>query len=138
MRVKLVQHWESSWLNIESQNDSTFRVKLTQHCKSNWLKYSQVTHFARSNYNSASDFTFKVKDSNFSSASDSNFLVKMTQFFSIGALREKLSHFDLKSWVKFQLNHAVTQLFEQNDPIFSLGALSKKIQSFWPKKFGRF
>ena len=31
----------------------------------------------------------------------STFKVKMTQIFSLGALREKLSHFDLKSRVKF-------------------------------------
>ena len=31
LRVKLTQHWESNWLNIESQIDSTLRVKLTQH-----------------------------------------------------------------------------------------------------------
>ena len=37
LRVKLAQHWESNWLNIESQIDSTLRVKLTQHCESNWL-----------------------------------------------------------------------------------------------------
>ena len=36
----------------------------------------------------------------FSSASD-NFLGENDSIFSIGALREKLSHFDLKSWVKF-------------------------------------
>ena len=35
--VKLTQHWESNWLNIESQIDSTLRVKLTQHWESNWL-----------------------------------------------------------------------------------------------------
>ena len=75
LRVKLTQHWESNWLNIESQNHSTLRVKLTQlslhdweynwlniesQVESTWLKYSPVTHFARSNYNSASDSTFNV------------------------------------------------------------------------------
>ena len=68
LRVKLTQHWESNWLNIESLIDSTLRVKLTQNWESNWLKYSPVTHFARSNYSSASDSTFNVK---------------MTQFFSL-------------------------------------------------------
>ena len=48
-----------------------------------------------SNYSSTSDSTFKVK---FLSASNSIFEVKMT-IFSLGALREKLSYFDLKSWV---------------------------------------
>ena len=61
LRVKLTQHWKSNWLNIESQIDSTLRVKLTQQWESNWLNYSQVTHFTRSNYNSASDSTFKFK-----------------------------------------------------------------------------
>ena len=37
LRVKLAQQWESSWLNIESQIDPTLRVKLTQHWESNWL-----------------------------------------------------------------------------------------------------
>ena len=61
LRVWLTQHWESNWLNIESQIDSRLRVKLTQHWESDWLKYSPVTHFARSNYNTARDSTFKVK-----------------------------------------------------------------------------
>ena len=37
LRVKLTQHWESNWLNIESQIDSTLRDKLNQHWESNWL-----------------------------------------------------------------------------------------------------
>ena len=61
LRVKLTQHWESNWLNIESQIGSTYwesnfnivsligwtlrvkyigstlRVKLVQHWESNWL-----------------------------------------------------------------------------------------------------
>ena len=41
--VKLTQHWESNWLNIESQVDSTLTVKLTQHWQSSWLNIeSQV------------------------------------------------------------------------------------------------
>ena len=83
LRVKLTQHWESNWHNIESQIDSTLRVKLPQHWESNWLKYSPVTHFARSNYNSASDSTF---------------IAKMTQFFLSVHWEKKLSYFDLKSW----------------------------------------
>ena len=93
LRVKLTQHWESSWLNIESQIDSTLRVKLTQQWVSNWL--------------------------NIASSIDSNILQLLTLpnriiippvtqllrskwlIFSLGALRKKLSHFDLKSWVKF-------------------------------------
>ena len=42
--VKLAQHWESNWLN---------------NWESNWLIHNPVTHFARSNYNLASDSTFK-------------------------------------------------------------------------------
>ena len=64
-RVKLTQHWESNWLNIESQVESTLRVKLNQLWEFNWLKYSPVTHFARSNYNSASDSPFNVKMTQF-------------------------------------------------------------------------
>ena len=122
LRVKLTQHWESNWPNIESQIDSTLRVKLTQHWESNWLKYSPVTHFARSNYNSATDSIFKVKMTQFfhsvhwetkielfwSKKLGQILVPPVTQLFrskwlnfSIGALREKLSHFDLKSWVKF-------------------------------------
>ena len=103
LRVKLTQHWESNWLNIESQIYSTLRVKLTQHlkvkltqlCESNWLNiesqidsniFQLATHFALSNYNSASDSTFKVI---------------MTQFFLSVHWEKKLSHFDQKSWVKF-------------------------------------
>ena len=33
--------FESNWLNIESQIDSTLRVKLTQHWESNWLNGSR-------------------------------------------------------------------------------------------------
>ena len=118
----LTEHWESSWLNIESQVDSTLRVKLTQHWESNWLKYSSVTHFAQSNYNSAPDSTFKVKmtqlflsvhwarnwviltykvESNFSTASGSTFRVKMTQFVLSVHWAKKLSHFELKTLVEF-------------------------------------
>ena len=91
LRVKLTQHWESNWLNIESligsrlsQIGSILRVKLTQHWELNWLKYSPVTHFSRSNYNSATDSTFKVK---------------MTQLFLSVHWEKKLSHFDVKSWI---------------------------------------
>ena len=94
LRVKLAQHWESSWLNIESQIDSTLRVKLTQHWESNWLKYSPVTHFARSNYNSASDLTFKVK---------------MTQFFFL-CTEKKIESVWLKKLGQI-LVPQVTQLF---------------------------
>ena len=88
LRVKLTQHWESNWLNIESLIGSTLRVKLTQHWELNWLKYSPVTHFSLSNYNSASDSTFRVK---------------MTHFF-LGAMRKKESFWPKKlshlSWIE--------------------------------------
>ena len=38
-RVKLTQHWEFNWLNIESQIGSTLRVKLNQHWESNWINF---------------------------------------------------------------------------------------------------
>ena len=50
LRVWLTQHWESNWLNIESQIDSTLRVKFTQHWESNWL-----------NIESQIDSTLRVK-----------------------------------------------------------------------------
>ena len=114
LRVKLTQHWEPNWLNIESQIDSTLRVKLTQIFSS----YS----LCRSNYNSASDSTFKVKMTQFFSLGALRERIKsylpkklgqilvslVTQLFrskllifSIGALRENLSHIYQKSWVKF-------------------------------------
>ena len=43
LRVKLTQHWKPNWLNIESQVGSTLRVKLAQHWESSWLNIeSQV------------------------------------------------------------------------------------------------
>ena len=57
--------------------------------------------------------------------------------FSIGALREKLSHFDLKSWVEFWF-HQWLNFLSQNDSIISLGALREKNESFWPKKLNHF
>ena len=115
LRVKLAQHWESNWLNIESQIDSTLRVKLTQHWESNWLKYSPVTHFARSNYNSSSDSTFKVK---------------MTQFFLSVHWEKKLSQFDIKKWGQI-LVPPVTQFF------FFNRCTEREIESFWLEKFGQ-
>ena len=132
LRVKLTQHWESNWLNIESPIDSTLRVQLTQHWESNWLKnilqlltlpgwiiIPPVTQLLRS---------------------------KWLKFF-YRCTERKMSHFDLKSQF---LVPPVTQLlgsnfsyasdstfYGQNDSIFSLGALSEKIESFWPKKLCR-
>ena len=37
LKVKLTQHWESNWLNIESLIGSTLRVKLATHWESSWL-----------------------------------------------------------------------------------------------------
>ena len=48
--VKLAQHWEPNWLNIESLIGWTLRVRLTQHWKSNWL-----------NIESQIDSTLRVK-----------------------------------------------------------------------------
>ena len=79
----MVQYWESNWLNIESQIDSTLRVKLTQHWESNWLIHNPVTHFARLNYNFASDSTFKVK---------------MTYYFSWCTERKIESFWPKKLW----------------------------------------
>ena len=52
---------ESVWLSIFSQLDSQCWVNLTLNVESIWLKYSPVTHFAGSNFSSASDSTFYVK-----------------------------------------------------------------------------
>ena len=120
LRVKWTQYWESNWLNIESQIDSTLRVKLTQHWESNWLKYSPVTHFARSNYNSASDSTFKVK---------------ITQFFFSVHWEKPLGQFDFKNWVKFQFRQWLN-FFGPNDSIFLI-VHWEKMESFWLEKLGQ-
>ena len=56
----------------------------------------------------------------------------MTQFFSLGALSEKLSHFDLKSLVEFQF-HQWLNFLSQKDWIFFSRCTERKIESFWPK-----
>ena len=66
--VNLTLNVESIWLSMLSQFDSQCWVNSTLNVESIWLKYSPVTHFA---------------GSNFSSASDSTFYVKMTFFFSV-------------------------------------------------------
>ena len=66
--------------------------------------------------------------SNYSSASNST-LRSNDSIFSLGKLREKLSHFDIKSWVKFLFRQWLNFL-GQNDSILSLGALRKKLSHF--------
>ena len=67
----------------------------------------------------------------------------MTQFFSLSAPREKINHFDLKSWVTSgtkiwpkKLSHwgnkKMTQPFRSKLLNFSLSAPREKIKSFWP------
>ena len=46
------------WLSMLSQFDCQCWVNLTLNVESIWLKYSPVTHFAGSNFSSASDSTF--------------------------------------------------------------------------------
>ena len=116
----MAQHWESNWLNIESQVDSTLRVKLTQHWESNWLKYSPVTHFARSNYNSASDSTFEVK---------------ITQIFYRCSERKNESFWH-KKLGQF-LVPPVTQLLGSKWLKYFSRRTERKIESFWPKKLGQ-
>ena len=102
LRVKMTQHWESNWLNIESQNDSTLRVKLTQHWESSWLNIEsqidstlrvKLTHHWESNWlkiESQIDSTLWVKLTqhwesnwlNIESQIDSTLTVKLTQIFS--------------------------------------------------------
>ena len=84
LRVKLTQHWESNWLNIESQIYSTLTVKLTQPWQSKWLnrltvKFTQPWQSNLLKYYPVIHFA----GSNFSSTSDSTFKVKMTQIFSL-------------------------------------------------------
>ena len=75
--------------------------------------------------------------SNFCSASDWIFLGQNDSFFSLTKRKQK-------TWViltkKFGLNFSSASdsiFLGQNDSFFfSLGARSKKIESFWPKKFG--
>ena len=56
--------------------------------------------------------------------------------FSLGALSEKLSHFDLNSWVKFLFRKWLNFL-SQNDSFFLSVHWVKKIEPFWPKKLGQ-
>ena len=58
----------------------------------------------------------------------------MTQFFSLSAPREKLSHFDLKSWVAGGIK--ILPIFlGQNESIFSLSAPREKLRHFDPKSW---
>ena len=59
--VNLTLNVESIWLSMLSQFDSQCWVNSTLNVESIWLKYSPVTHFAGSNFSSASDSTFYVK-----------------------------------------------------------------------------
>ena len=95
IRLGIPSNWrifESNWLNIESQIESTLRVKLNQHWESNWINIeSQIDSILRVNLNwlnieSQFELTLNIKTiwlkyspitrnpgSNFSSASDSTF-----------------------------------------------------------------
>ena len=116
----MTQHWESNWLNIENLIDSTLRVKLTQHWEYNLLKYSPVTHFARSNCKSASDWTCKVK---------------MTQFF-LSVHWEKIESFWPKKLGQI-LVPPVTQLLGSKWLNYFSRCTERKIESFWPEKLGQ-
>ena len=59
--VNLTLNVESTWLSMLSQFDCQCSVNLTLNVESIWLKYSPVTHFAGSNFSSASDSSFYVK-----------------------------------------------------------------------------
>ena len=83
-------------------------------------------------YSSASNSTFKVK---FLFGQWLNFLGQNDSILSLGALREKLSHFDLKSWVKFFF--ASNSTFRSKWLIFFSRCTERKIESFWPKKLGQ-
>ena len=116
----MAQQWESSWLNIESQIDSTLRVKLIQHCESNWLKYFPVTHFSRSNYISASDSLLRSKWLNFFS--------RCTERKILSFWPKKLGQISVPP---------VTQLLGSKWLNFFSWCTERKIESFWPKKLGR-
>ena len=92
LRVKLTQHWEYNWLNIESQVGSTLRVKLTQHWELNWF--------------------------NIESPIDSNILQLLT----------------LPNWI---IIPPVTQLLRSKWLNFFSRCTERKIESFWPKKLGQ-
>ena len=105
LRVKLAQHSESNWLNIESQVDSTLRFKLTQHWESSWLEIeSQV---------------------------DSKLRVKL----SLGALSEKNESFWPKKLGQILVS-PLTRLFRSKWHIFFF-LLVHWEKSFWPKKLGK-
>ena len=138
LRVILTQHWESNWLNIESQIDSTLRLKLTQHWESNWLKYSQVTHFARSNYDSARDSIFKVK---FYFRKWLNFLGQNYSIF-LSVHWENIEYFWPKKLGQI-LVPPVTQLLGSNFSSASDSTLRVKMIQFflsvnWAKKLSHF
>ena len=56
--VNLTLNVEWIWISMLSQFDSQCWVNLTLNVESNCIKYSPVTHFAGSNFSSASDSTF--------------------------------------------------------------------------------
>ena len=90
----MVQYWESNWLNIESQIDSTIESQIDSYIIQlltllGRIIISPVTQLLRST----------------------------CLIFSLGALREKLSHFDLKScgtWVEtktFELKYIYIYIY---------------------------
>ena len=112
LRVKLTQHWESNWLNIENQIDSTLRIKLTQHWESYWF-----------NIESHIDSKLRVKLTqhwesnwlNIVSQIDSTLRIKLTQHWESNWLNIEsqigsniLQLLTLSGWI---LVPPVTQLF---------------------------
>ena len=136
LRVKLTQHWEPNSLNIESQIHSTLRVKFTQHWESNWLKHWESNWL------------------NIESQIDSNILQLLTlpgriiippvtqllrskwlNFFSRSTER-KNSHFDKK--LGQILVPPVTQLFRPKWlNFFQSVHWEKNWVIFWPEKLGQ-
>ena len=123
------------------------RVKLTQEWESNWLKYLSVTHFTRSNNNSVSNSTFKVKTTQFflsvhweknwvilSKKNSIKFYFRQWLKFST-ILGSKWPNFLLrctkrKNWVIW----VTARIFWSKWLNFFSQCTERKIESFWPKK----
>ena len=112
IRPGKVGNWrifESNWLNIKSQIDSTLRVKLTQHSESNWLNIeSQIDSTLRVYIGS----TLRVKlaqhwDSswlNIESQIDSTLRVKLIQHWELNWL-------NIESQIDSTMRVKLTQIF---------------------------
>ena len=90
--VNLTLNVEPIWLSMLSQLDSQCWVNSTLNVESIWLKYSPVTHFA---------------GSNFISASDSTLYVKWLYFFLSVYQRIRSTDITILNWTTLRLNQSI-------------------------------